>query len=222
MKDHVVFITGSSSGIGRETAYRFAREGFRVVLTYYRGKARGEAAERRCIKLGARDTLLLHLNVMDTRSIAEAVRKVKKRFGMVDILVNNAGVGVFAPFEDQTIGDMERQIRTNLEGLIRVTRALLPLVRTGIVNIASAAGKTSYKDMAVYCGTKFGVRGFTQALALEFPRLRVCCVNPDMTATRLSGYEGRPAGEVAEVIFRACTGKARCSRGGDVDVWEIM
>jgi short-subunit dehydrogenase len=76
--------------------------------------------------------------------------------------------------------------------------------------------------MAVYCGTKFGVRGFTQSLALEYPRLRICCVNPDLTATHLSGYEGRPPGEVAEVIHRAITGRARCSGGRDLDVWEIM
>ena len=222
MKDQVVFITGSSSGIGRETAYRFAKEGARIVLTYYKGGARGEAAEKRCIKLGARDTLLLYLDVTEAKSVAEAVRKVKRKFGAVDFLVNNAGVGVFTPLANQTNRDMERQIRTNLEGLIRVTRAFLPFVRRGVVNIASAAGKTAYKNMAVYCGTKFGVRGFTQALALEYPRLRVCCVNPDMTATLLSGYEGRPPGEVAEVIFRASTGKARCTRGGDLNVWEIM
>ena len=76
--------------------------------------------------------------------------------------------------------------------------------------------------MAVYCGTKFGVRGFTQALALEVPHLRVCCMNPDMTATRLSGYKGRPPGEVAEVIYRASTGKARCVKGNDLDVWKIF
>jgi len=76
--------------------------------------------------------------------------------------------------------------------------------------------------MSVYCGSKFGVRGFTQALALEYPRLSICCVNPDMTATRLSGYQGRPPREVAEVIFRASSDQVGCKRGGDVDVWEVM
>lgn len=222
VKDLVVLITGASSGIGRETAYRFAGEGARIILTYFRGAARGEAAERRCVRLGARDTLLLHLDVMDEKSIAGAVRNVRKKFGAVDFLINNAGVGVFAPFEKQTVRDVERQIRTNLGGLIRMTFSFLPFVKKGIVNIASAAGEAPYKDMAVYCGTKFGVRGFTQSLALEYPRLRICCVNPDMTATRLSGYEGRPPAEVAEVICRAVSGKARCSRGGDLDVWKII
>ena len=147
MKDQVVFITGSSSGIGREPDYRFAKEGARIVLTYYRGKTRGESAERHCIKLGAEDTLLLHLDVMDAKSVAVAVRKVKKAFGRVDTLINNAGVGVFTPFRKQSGRDVEQQIRTNLEGLIRITRALLPIVEKGIVNIASAAGKRHHTSI---------------------------------------------------------------------------
>jgi NAD(P)-dependent dehydrogenase (short-subunit alcohol dehydrogenase family) len=222
MKGRVVLITGASSGIGRETAYRFAQAGTSLVLTYHKGQARGEAAERRCRRLGAAQTLLVHLDVRDPALVRALARRVQRKFGSVDFLINVAGVGVFAPFKKQTMREIERQIRTNLEGLIRVTHALLPRVRQGIVNVASAAGETAYAEMAVYCGTKFGVRGFTQALALEHPRLRVCCVNPDMTATRLSGYEGRPPAQVAEVIYRAVSGKARCSRGGDVDVWEVL
>lgn len=222
VKGRVVVLTGASSGIGRETAYRFAQAGARLVLTYYKGKTRGEAAQRRCRRLGAADTLLLRLDVTDRESVAAAVRKVKRKYGTIAFLINNAGIGAFTPFKKQTMTDIERQIRTNLEGLLRVTRAFLPLVRNGIINIASAAGQTAYAEMSVYCGSKFGVRGFTQALALEFPRLRICCVNPDETATRLSGYRGRPPREVAEVIFRAVAGQAGCQKGRDVDVWEIM
>ena len=217
MKGLAVLITGASSGIGRETAVRFAGAGARLVLTYYKGKTRGEATERRCRKLGATDTLLLHLNVADNKSVAAAVRKVKRKYGTIDLLINNAGAGIFAPFKKQTTADIERQIRTNLEGLIKVTRAFLPLVRKGIINIASLAGLTAYEEMSVYCGSKFGVRGFTQGLALEYPRLRICCVNPDQTATRLSGYQGQPPQKVAEVIFRTATGRIRCKQGGDVN-----
>ncbi|MEW6586294.1 MAG: SDR family oxidoreductase [Nitrospirota bacterium] len=199
MKGQVVLITGSSSGIGRETAYRFAQAGAKLVLTYNRGKSRGEQAEGRCRKLGAGDVLLVHLDVM-----------------------NNGGVGFFVPFADQTFRDIETQVRTNLEGMMKMTSVFLPHVRKGIVNIASAAGKTAYEEMTVYCGTKFGVRGFTQALAQEYPSLRICCVNPDMTATRLTGNEGRPASEVAEVIFRTVSGAIKVPKGGDVDVWEVM
>lgn len=222
MKGKVVLITGSSSGIGRETAYRFAQAGAKLVLTYNRGETRGERAERRCRKLGAKDTLLLHLDVTDDRSISEIVKRVLKKYGRVDFLINNAGTGVFIPFKEHTMKDIERQIRTNLEGLIKLTRAFLPYIKKGIINIASAAGKTAYAEMSVYCGTKFGVRGFTQALAEEQPRLRICCVNPDMTATRLTGYEGRSPSEVAEVIFKAASGVIKVTPGGDADVWKIM
>lgn len=222
MKGKVVLITGSSSGIGRETAYRFAQAGAKLVLTYNRGETRGKQAERRCRKLGAEDTLLLHLEVTDDRSISEIVKRVLKKYGRVDFLINNAGTGVFIPFKEHTMREIERQIRTNLEGLLKLTRAFLPHIKKGIINIASAAGKTAYAEMSVYCGTKFGVRGFTQALSREHPRLRICCVNPDMTATRLTGYEGRPPSEVAEVIFKVASGAIKVAPGGDVDVWKIM
>jgi len=222
MKGQIVFITGSSSGIGRETAFRFAREGAKLVLSYNRGGIRGEKAEKQCRELGAEDALLIQLDAMDGRSIRNAFKKVRKKYGGVDFLINNAGTGVFLPFKDQTIKDIERQIRTNLEGLIKITGTFLPIIRKGIVNIASAAGKTAYAEMSTYCGTKFGVRGFTQALSQELPRLKIFCVNPDLTATRLTDYEGRPPSEVAEVIFRAVSGKIKVARGGDVDVWKVI
>jgi NAD(P)-dependent dehydrogenase (short-subunit alcohol dehydrogenase family) len=221
MKGQVVLITGASSGIGRETAYRFAQEETKLALTYNKGKKRGLEAEKRCRRLGAEDTHLVHLNVMDNRSIGDAVKRVHRKYGGVDYLINNAGVGIFLPFKEQSVQDIERQIGTNLEGLIKVTRAFLPFIRKGIVNIASAAGKTAYAEMSVYCGTKFGVRGFTQALAQEHPSLKICCVNPDMTATRLSGYQGQPPSEVADVIFRAVSGKIKVAGGGDVDLWRV-
>jgi len=222
MKNQIILITGASSGIGRVTAYRFAMEGSKLVLTYYKGKTRGESAERKCRKLGAADTLLIHLNVMDNNSVALALKKVNKKYGKIDILINNAGVGFFAPFKKQSIRKIENQTRTNLEGLIKMTRAFLPYIRKGIINIASAAGQEAYDEMITYCATKFGVRGFTQGLAIEYPRLKICSVNPDETATRLSGYIGRPASEVADVIYRAALGKIRFKPGGDVDVWDVV
>ncbi len=217
-----ILITGASSGIGRETAYRFAREGWRVILTYYRGHARGLKAEAKCRALGAADTLLLHLDVMDPVTIAAARGRVLRRFGRIDYLVNNAGVGVFVPFRKQSHRDVERQIRTNFLGLADMTRAFLPCVRRGLINIASAAGEEAYADMSTYCGTKFGVRGFTQALAQENPRLRIGCVNPDQTATSFSGYVGRPPSEVAEVVYRTVVGTAKMNATHDVDVWEVL
>ncbi|MDQ5985280.1 MAG: hypothetical protein CSYNP_00988 [Syntrophus sp. SKADARSKE-3] len=74
MKEQIILITGSSSGIGRETAYRFAKEGMKLILTYFRGKTRGEAVEKRCRKLGAADLLLLNLDVTSSSSVTAAAR----------------------------------------------------------------------------------------------------------------------------------------------------
>lgn len=222
MTTSTILITGASSGIGRETAFRFAREGWGVILTYFRGRSRGEKAEAKCRALGASRTMLLHLDITDDRSRAAAVASVGRRLGKVDVLVNNAGVAALRPFRKQTPRDIDRQVRTNLLGLVSLTHALLPRVRKGIINIASAAGEEAYTEMSTYCGTKFGVRGFTQSLAMENPKLRIGCVNPDQTATRLSGYVGRPPAEVAEVVYRTVIGTAAFNATYDVDVWEII
>lgn len=129
MKGQVVLITGSSSGIGRETAYRFAQAKAKLVLTYNEGKNRGLEAEKRRQRLGAQDTPLLHLDVMQDRSISDFIKKVLGKYCKVDFLINNAGTGVFIPFKDSNMKDIEKQIRTNLEGLIKLTRFFLPHIK---------------------------------------------------------------------------------------------
>jgi NAD(P)-dependent dehydrogenase (short-subunit alcohol dehydrogenase family) len=222
MKNEVVLITGASSGIGRETAKRFAREGARLVLTYNKGKARGEAVVRDCMRLGAAEVTLARLDVTDNKSISSLARKVKRRYGHVDVLINNAGYATWGPLLDTPVSAIERQIRTNLEGPIKVLRAMLPMVKKTAINVASLAGKTAFSEMAAYCGTKFGLRGFTQALAMEHPRLRICCVNPDLTATRMTGYSGRDPKDVAETVYMTASGTTTCKDGADVDVSEVM
>ena len=222
MKNKTVFITGTSSGIGKETAFRFASTGARVVLTYHKKKKEGRRTEKHCVELGADDTLLLHLDVMNDKSIADAIKQTRKKYGNIDILINNAGTGVVKPFKDNSTNEIEQQLRTNLEGLIKVTHAFIPHVREAIINVGSFLSKNAFPDMAVYCASKFGVRGFTQSLAQELPDLRICCVNPDLTATPLTGNEGRPPELVADIIFKVASRKIRVKKGGDVDVWEIL
>ncbi len=222
MKNKTVFITGTSSGIGRATAFKFASAGVGLVLTYHKKKREGEKTERKCLDLGAKDTLLLHLDVTNDKSISDAVKQTRKKYGGIDILINNAGTGVVKPFVDNSAEEIEHQLRTNLEGLIKVTYAFIPHIREAIINVGSFLSKNAFPDMAVYCASKFGVRGFTQSLAEELPNLRVCCVNPDLTATPLTGNEGRPPEVVADIIFKVVSHKIRVKKGGDVDVWDIL
>ena len=221
MKNKVVLITGSSNGIGRETAFKFAAEKAKVVVTYCNDKAGGQKAERKCRELGASETLLIKLDLKVNKSILNAVDKVVKTFGKIDVLINNAGVAVWKPLKKQGLADIENQIRTNLEGLIKMTGTCLPYVKGMIINIASGAGQTGFADLAPYCATKFGVRGFTQALALEISRPMIFAVNPDMTKTRMTGFQGRPAEQVAQVVLNTAKGKYRKTSGSDINVWDF-
>jgi 3-oxoacyl-[acyl-carrier protein] reductase len=220
MENKVVLITGSSKGIGRETAFKFASEKAKVVLTYCNDRPGGQNTENRCKELGAAETLLIKLDLRDDKSIANAVDKVVNTFGKIDVLINNAGVAVWKPLKEQDLADIENQIRTNLEGLIKMTRTCLPHVKDMIINIASGAGQSGFADLAPYCATKFGVRGFTQALAQEISKLKIYAVNPDMTKTRLTGFQGRPAEQVAQIVLNTAKSKYRKSSGSDINVWD--
>jgi len=221
MKGKTILITGASSGIGKASALRFASERANLILTYNKKKMEGEDTERRCREAGSSETLLLKVDVMKDADIAAAFDAVKKSFGTVDVLINNAGTNVLRAFGDISREDIETQLRTNLEGLIMITRAFLPIVREGIINVGSFFSKNPSEDFAVYCASKYGVRGFTQALALEYPKLKICCFNPDMTATPLTGYQGRSPEKVAELLYRTVAGETGCADGRDVDVWLL-
>jgi len=222
MKNKVVLITGSSNGIGRETAFKFASEKAKVILTYCNDRQGGQNTEKRCRELGASETLLVKLDLRNNKSIVSAVDKVTKKFGKIDILINNAGVAAWKPLKKQSLADIENQIRTNLEGLIKMTWAYLPYVKGMIINIASGAGQEGFADLTTYCATKFGVRGFSQSLAKEISRPKIYVVNPDMTKTRMTSFQGRPPEQVAWVVLNTAKGKYRKKSGSDVNIWDII
>jgi NAD(P)-dependent dehydrogenase (short-subunit alcohol dehydrogenase family) len=224
LKGKVVLVTGSSSGIGKETAIRFAQKGCNVIITYNTEREEGEDVLNACLKYG--DAILLYLDVTDDRSIDQAVKAVEG-FGKIDILVNNAGIMRMGNLVLKSAEDITTEVHTNLLGLIKVTRAFLPYFyrqKEGvIINIASGAGKSGYSRLSVYCATKFGVRGFTQALAAELPvGIRVYCVNPGTTATRMTDYQGKNPKKVAEIIVLAAEEKLNKKSGDDIDVWNYL
>lgn len=216
----LVVLTGASRGIGRAAALRFARGGARLLLTYHRGEAEMAAVAEECRRLGAAEVRTRRLDVQDAAAVADFGRAVAADSGAAAVLVNNAGVIVWKPLAEQDEAEVSRQIATNLTGAILLTRALLPCVRT-VLNVGSDLAGFGLPRLTVYCAAKFGLRGFTQALALERPDLRVLCVHPDRTATAMNDFQGRDPAAVAEVIWRAAAGLYDVPSGGDVNVWEL-
>ncbi len=227
----MVVVTGAGRGIGRATAEAFAREGWRVVVAERRAGL-GRATARALARRGAAALFVL-TDVADARSGARMVRRVLARFGRIDCLVNNAGVLEVAPLAKLGVASLERILAVNLGGPLIVTRAVLPVMlrrRAGaIVNVASLLGKMGLAEYVAYCASKFGVVGFTEALADELGRtgVRVWAVCPgqvDTAMARKAGVTPRerasliPPTSVARVILELATGRRRERSGAAVDV----
>ncbi|MGO9137767.1 MAG: SDR family oxidoreductase [Syntrophales bacterium] len=225
LEGKTILVTGSSSGIGRGTALQLARERCRLILTYFKGEAAGKAVLKECLKHG--DAALYRLDVRNEESIRLLVKSITDRFSSLDVLINVAGVMAENPLIKQSAEDTANQVGVNLLGLINVTRSFLPLLQMQkeavIVNIASGLAKEVLPKLTVYCATKWGVRGFTRAIALELPgKVRVYCVNPGLTATRMTDYQGADPADVAKIIVWTAAEKLRKKSGDDVDVWRYV
>ncbi len=225
LEDSVVLVTGSSSGIGRETAIKFSEEGSKVVVTYNQGKERGEEIVERC-RVNS-EAILVQLDVTEKESIRDAIEKILEEFGQIDLLINNAGILKSGSLEELSFEEIEKQLEVNLKGLIQTTKIALPYLKSGekgmIINIASGLGKSGSSEVSIYCATKFGVRGFTQSIAQEIsPEIGAYVVNPGMTATPMTDHKGEDPKKVAEVILKTAQEKLDKSPGQDIDVGKYI
>ncbi len=109
LKDKIVLITGSSIGIGKETALQFAKKGSEVIVTYYQDDQEAKKVYSRCKKLSNKDGLLLKLNLKDNISIKKVIDKIIEKYGKIDVLVNNAGVVYLKELQNQTFDEIENQ-----------------------------------------------------------------------------------------------------------------
>jgi NAD(P)-dependent dehydrogenase (short-subunit alcohol dehydrogenase family) len=218
MEKQKILITGASSGIGREIAYHFARDQNHLILTYNKEKEEGLKTVDACKKKGAGKVELVQFNATKDKDILKLAKKV----GKIDWLISNAGVFVPHKLEKQTFHEITQQMRTNVEGPIKLVHAFLPHVRVGVISTVSAAGKDVYEKMAPYCASKFGMRGFIRAMALDYPELKWYCVLPGLTATRMTRYKGIHPSHVGKIVWNTHAGKYPVKNGGDVEVEKII
>lgn len=181
----VALITGCSTGIGFETALLLARKGWRVFATLRDVKKSGPLR-----KASAGLPLeILPLDVDRPASVRRAVAAVVRKAGRIDALVNNAGWGAFGALEEFSDAEIEAQYETNVFGLLRVTREVLPLLRSQgsgrIVHIGSLAGQMTFAGIGLYCSTKYAVEAVTESLRLEVRpfNIQVAVVEPGSIKT---------------------------------------
>jgi len=166
----VLLITGASSGIGAAVARRFSQEGYRLVLAARRFDRLSALAEE--IRGQGGEALPVAADLSQVGDIQRLVQSALEHTHQIDILFNNAGFGRLDWLEGlDPLSDVQAQIQVNLSGLIWMAQAVLPHMierRSGhIINMASLAGWVAPPTYTVYAATKFGVRGFTEALRRE-------------------------------------------------------
>ncbi len=164
-----VLVTGSSTGLGLETALYLAERGFRVYATVRddssRAEVRAAAAQR-----GARLDVL-QMDIADPPSIDAAIRTILAEAGGIYALVNNAGIGLRGCFEDLTEAEIRQVFEVNIFGTMAVTQRVLPHLRAAgrgrVITISSVGGRISSFGLSAYCATKFAQEAFGESLALE-------------------------------------------------------
>ena len=220
--NRVVFITGASSGIGEQTAYLFAKAGFDLVLTYHKDEAGGLKVMQECRRLGAKEVLLLRLELADDRIIEETVQKSLSKFPKIDILVNNAAMIEHYFLRDADFAAIDRLVQANLSGPLKLTSRLLPHVTQSIINIGSNLSITGKKTLVVYGATKSALRGFSRALEKEAPNLLIYTIHPPLTHTVMGSSEGLPPQKVAEIIVNAALRRYHAKSGSDIFVIDYL
>jgi NAD(P)-dependent dehydrogenase (short-subunit alcohol dehydrogenase family) len=189
IKDSPVwFITGCSTGFGRELAKLILNRGWNAVITARNVDQVKDLAE------GHEDTaLILALDVTNSENIASAVSLAEKKFGKIDVLVNNAGYGYFSSIEEGEEDKIRAQFETNFFGLVKMTQAVLPGMRERrhghIINFSSIGGIRAFTSTGYYHATKFAVEGLSESLAQEVGPLgiKVLLVEPGPFRTDWAG-----------------------------------
>jgi NAD(P)-dependent dehydrogenase (short-subunit alcohol dehydrogenase family) len=185
----VALVTGSSSGMGFETALLLARSGF-----YTYASMRNLEKSNNIKQIANREKLplqVVQLDVNDDASAKGVIHNIGTEKWRIDVLVNNAGYGLFGSLEDTSIEEAKAQFETNFFGVVRVTQQVLPLMRKQssgtIVNVSSVGGRIGLPVLSAYHSTKFAVEGLSESISYELEPfgIRVVIIEPGVIRTNI-------------------------------------
>jgi NAD(P)-dependent dehydrogenase (short-subunit alcohol dehydrogenase family) len=216
-----ILITGTSSGFGRDTAETLFRAGHTVYASMRGAQGKNREAAEALRKLGIKT---VELDVNDDASVVAGVKKVLAEAGKIDVLVNNAGIGSAGVTEAFTAEQAKIVFDTNVIGLLRVTRAVLPSMRQKrdglIINIGSVLGRVTFPFLGIYGASKFAVEALTDSLRYEVSQLGVEVVEVQPSAYPTNFFPGiqTPAdtevtksygevGQIPDAMFKSFTSR---------------
>ncbi|MFL6484973.1 MAG: SDR family oxidoreductase [Nitrososphaera sp.] len=186
----VTVVTGSSSGIGLAASLALAKNGY---LTY--ATMRNLAKQDSIQSIAEKERLAVRtvqLDVTDENSVKNTIQSIISESGRINLLVNNAGYGLTGAFEDIEIGEIKALYETNVFGVIRVTQAVLPIMRKQgsgrIINISSGAGRIGFPGSSAYVSSKFALEGLSESMAFEVEQfgIKTVLVEPGFVRTNFA------------------------------------
>ena len=186
----VALVTGSSSGIGYETALLLARYGFDTFATM-----RNMNKSKEITEVSKRENLplrVMQLDVNDDRSVADAIKNILNEKKSIEVVVNNAGYGLMGSVEESSLDEIKAQFETNFFGAIRVIKEVIPIMRkqrTGtIVNVSSVAGRIGFPMGSAYVSSKFALEGLSESMSYELKQfgIKIVLIEPGVINTNFA------------------------------------
>ena len=221
-----VFITGATSGIGKACAEKFAAAGYHLILTGRRNERLTALKTNLELKFGI-NIKTLNFDVQQREIVFEMINNLSDEWKKIDILINNAGLSIGRDsFLDSNIDDWETMMHTNVDGLLYVTKALLPFLieqKAHVINMGSIAGKEVYENGNIYCASKFAVDAISRSMRVDLLKygMRVTAIHPGAVETEFSlvrfkgdqekadnvykGLKPLTGADIADIIFYAAT-----------------
>jgi len=212
--EKIALVTGSSSGIGFETALALARENyftFASMRNTDKASTIQEIAKKENLNLE-----VIELDVDKEESIKSAVKKIQEQKGRIDVLVNNAGYGLFGCVEDITIQELKAQFETNFFGVVRLIQEISPIMRklgSGIiVNVSSIAGRIGFPGTPAYISSKFALEGLSECMRYELSPfgIKTIIIEPGVIKTdffsSMKVAKGKPDSPYKEVTEKVMNG----------------
>lgn len=222
-----ILITGATSGIGKACAEKFAAAKYNLILTGRRAERLSALKEVLQITHGIK-VITCCFDVQKKEEVFEAINQLPAEWKSIEILINNAGLALGRePFDEADLNDWETMMHTNVDGLLYVSRAVLPFMKkTGqghIINIGSIAGKEVYENGNVYCASKFAVDAITKSMRIDLLKhgIKVTGIHPGAVETEFSlvrfkgdeekvgtaytGFVPLTAEDIADSIFYCAT-----------------
>ena len=225
----VSIVTGSSSGIGLETALTLARNGYFTYATMRNPEK--DAPIKNALKKENLPIKVIQLDVIDDESLKNAIDQVTSEAGRIDVLVNNAGYGLVGALEELSMEEIKAQYETNLFGLVRVIQAVLPTMRKQrsgrILNLSSGAGLFGYPGGSAYVSSKFAVEGLSESMAYELEPfgIRVILIEPGFVQTNFANSmviakkaqdPTSPYSQIMQRIAASCSELAKSGSSADL------